>query len=395
MDCFRSPTAQRKPGLEREPSRAVRAQGPRRPVPCLGEQEGELQLEDVGVLELVEEERPDAGLLARPEARIRRQEVASADEQLGEVQDARLVERGTLAPSKLDEQRPPGLLVWTGQHESRRAEGRVSSAERVASRPDRRAETVLAAPSRERIAEIRKPRRTVDRRVRPPAHEQIRDGGEHRLALGPFLTGAPERVVDDGTGADPRLGEGAGHVPRTGDRQLRRRVPVVADAPGLVHQELHETGPAHATEVELPAERLRRRIARLETLQHQAFGEILEEVHRLLLVEEHEIRGDAGTSRRAAEEPGTEAVEGGDGGTRETTLDAPPLRCGREGTACRGERGAQLGLGSFPGGERGDPGREAASHLGCGLLGEGEEAQPRRGEWLVAVRPRRGGAGTR
>ena len=61
-----------KAGLEREPSRAVRAQGPRRPVPCLGEQEGELQLEDVGVLELVEEERPDAGLLARPEARIRR-----------------------------------------------------------------------------------------------------------------------------------------------------------------------------------------------------------------------------------------------------------------------------------------------------------------------------------
>ena len=100
---------------------------------------------------------------------------------------------------------------------------------------------------------------------------------------------------------------------------------MVADPPILVDEKLHETGPAHPVEVELSAERLRRRIARLETLEHEALGELLHDVHRLLLVEEHEVRCDAGAGRSTAKEPGTEAVKGCDGGAREAALDAPPL----------------------------------------------------------------------
>jgi hypothetical protein len=77
-------------------------------------------------------------------------------------------------------------------------------------------------------------------------------------------------------------------------------VTVVANTPILVHEELHEAGPPHPVEVELPAERLDRRIAGLETLEHEALGELLHEVHRLLLVEEHEVRCDAGAGRSAA-----------------------------------------------------------------------------------------------
>src|SRR5262249_34662224 len=71
-----------KSALEREAAWTLRAERPWRPVACLGEEEGELQLENVRVLELVEEERADARLLARPEPRFGRQEVPGADEQL-------------------------------------------------------------------------------------------------------------------------------------------------------------------------------------------------------------------------------------------------------------------------------------------------------------------------
>src|SRR6185369_4957116 len=154
-----------KAGLEREAAGAVGAERACRPLACLGEEEGELQLEDVGVLELVEQERADAGLLPRAEPRVGREEITRADEQLGEVQDARLVERGPLAPRELDEQPAPGLLVRAGQHERRRSEGRVASAERVPGGPDGGAEAVLPAPARQGIAQVREPRRPVERGV--------------------------------------------------------------------------------------------------------------------------------------------------------------------------------------------------------------------------------------
>ena len=116
----------------------------------------------------------------------RGQQVPSADEQLGEIQDARLVERGTLAASELDEQPPPGLLVRAREHQSRRAEGRLSSGERVTGGPDRRAEPVLPASRRKGIAEVRDASRSLERRGGPPAHQQVGQRGEHRLALGSF-----------------------------------------------------------------------------------------------------------------------------------------------------------------------------------------------------------------
>ena len=129
-----------------------------------------------------------------------------------------------------------------------------------------------------------------------------------------------------------------------------------------------------------------RRISCFQPLEHQALGELLEEVQRLFLVEEHEVRRRAGARRRTPEQAGAEPVEGGDGRAREVGLHPPPLGGRRDRSAPGGERRAQLGLGGLTGSEGCNPRGEPAAHLGRCLLGEGEEAEPGGWEGLVAVR---------
>ena len=227
------------PRLERQGRRALGSQRARSAGARLGEEVHQLELHPVGVLELVEEERPDALLLPGTERGVPGEQRPGAEQQLGEVEGPCLVEGRALALLQRDQEPLPGLLVRARQVQRHRGQWRGGPEERVAERLQRRGEAVPSAPGK-RIAQLGQPRRTFQRGPRSPADQDIGHRGQQRQAVGTLGMGSLGGRFQHHPDPLPRLLQSAIDVGRGGEHQPCRRVSVVPHAAQLIHQELHQ-----------------------------------------------------------------------------------------------------------------------------------------------------------
>src|SRR5262249_51979372 len=130
MDCLRSPTAQRKPGSSGRPRGPSEPSGLGAPSRASARRKVSSTWGTLGPWNSVGGGRAEARRPARREGGVGRREVRGAEEQLGEVRGPCLVERGPLAARELHEEATPGLLVRSGEHQRRGAEGRSPAGER-------------------------------------------------------------------------------------------------------------------------------------------------------------------------------------------------------------------------------------------------------------------------
>ena len=172
------------PGLERQRRGTHGAELPGTSSARLGEEVDQLQLDAVGVLELIEQQRADSGLLPAPEGRVSAEQRAGPEEQLGEVERPGLLEGRALALLQLDQEPLPGLLVRAGKTQRHRSQWRGRAEEPIAERLQTAAQAVAALAPGQCIAQLGQPRRAFQGGPRAPAHQDVGQGGENREAVG-------------------------------------------------------------------------------------------------------------------------------------------------------------------------------------------------------------------